>query len=195
MFRSIPLAHTAATDQRKVPQSKINPMQNLAMALAACGVLFLNACPNPQPPPPPTATLTEFQPNIGRGGRSVAISVYTGDYTKVAIAAAENGGLFLTNDGGQAWSHVDSLPAFRMSDVAFVPTVFTNPHIVIATAFRDSNPDPQANQGGIWASSDGGTTWTHVVLPGSCSSSPTSGTALRMALSTMFTSRPTVGSW
>jgi hypothetical protein len=142
--------------------------------LVVAPLLFFNGCP-PPPPPPPTATLSEFQPNIGRGGRSVAISVYTGDYTHVAIAASERGGLFRTSDGGQTWSHVDSLPAFRMSDVAFVLTVFTNPNIVIATALHDSNPDPQANQGGIWASSDGGATWTHVVLPGPCSSPPASG--------------------
>lgn len=133
------------------------------------GALFLAGCS-----PPPTATLTEFQPNTGRGGRAVAISVYTGD-TQVAIAAGESGGLFQTKDGGQTWSHIDSLPAFRMSDVAFVPPVFTNPHVVIATAVGDANPNAQANQGGIWASSDGGVTWTHVVLPGSCANVPMSG--------------------
>lgn len=176
MYRTTPCAYTPfARYHRKICRSKRNLMQKLPVALIVCGALFVSACPSSTPPPPPTVTLTEFQPNIGRGGRSVAISVYAGDYTHVAVAASESGGLFRTSDGGQTWSHVDSLPAFRMSDVAFVPPVFINPHIVIATAEHDFNPDPQANQGGIWASTDGGATWTHIVLPSPCSSTPTSG--------------------
>jgi hypothetical protein len=56
-----------------------------------------------------------------------------------------------------------------MSDVSFAG--IDNPHTVIATA-TDANPDPQSNLGGIWASNDSGTTWTHVVLPTSCSTGP-----------------------
>src|SRR5205807_966048 len=42
------------------------------------------------------ALFNEFQPNIGRGGRAVAVTMQAG--TQVAIAAAESGGLFETKD-------------------------------------------------------------------------------------------------
>jgi hypothetical protein len=53
-----------------------------------------------------------------------------------------------------------------MSDITFAGQFY--PQIVIATA-TDANPNAQANLGGVWASSDSGATWTHIVLPGSCS--------------------------
>jgi hypothetical protein len=161
-----------AADGGKSSRLKAGTAGCRAVILAACAALSLVGCP---PPTPPTGTLTEFQPNIGRGGRSVAMSVYSGDFTHVAIAATERGGLFQTSDGGNTWSHIDSLPAFRMSDVGFVPPAAPNPRVVIATAPRDANPDNQANHGGIWASSDGGATWTHVFLPGTCGVPPAGG--------------------
>jgi hypothetical protein len=100
-----------------------------------------------------------FQPDIGNpdgsrkwGGRTVAIDVSPAN-TAVAIAAAESGGLFLTMDSGATWSHIDTLPPFRMSDVKFAPT---NPKVIIASAWEDSRT---INAGGIWRSSDGGATW------------------------------------
>jgi len=59
----------------------------------------------------------------------------------------------LTADSGATWSHIDSLPPFRMSDVKFAPS---NPMIVIASALADSRT---TNGGGIWRSVDGGATW------------------------------------
>jgi hypothetical protein len=105
--------------------------------------------------------ITEFLPDTGRGGRTVNISMQAG--TMMAIAATESGGLFQTGDGGQSWSHIDSFPAFRMSDVAFVGGL-QFPDLVIATA-TDADPDPQTNQGGVWTSNDSGASWTHVALP------------------------------
>ena len=132
-----------------------------AVAFVAFIALGLAGCsPNPTPP---NATLVEFQPSYGRGGRAIAISAQSG--TQAVIAASESGGLFLSGNAGQTWSHVDSLPAFRMSDVIFAGS--DNPHVVVATA-TDANPNLQANLGGIWASNDSGATWTHVVLPTSC---------------------------
>ena len=90
----------------------------------------------------------------------------------VVIAAGESGGLFSSGDGGATWSHIDSLPAFRMSDVLFAGLY--HPQIVIATA-TDANPNAQANLGGVWASSNSGATWTHVVLPALCAPGATNG--------------------
>lgn len=96
--------------------------------------------------------VTEFAPNIKWGGRAVAVDVHPSS-PAIAIAAAESGGLFRTTNGGVDWSHIDTLPPFRMSDVKYSPR---NASIVIATAFSDSRVP---NQGGIWRSVDGGLTW------------------------------------
>jgi len=109
---------------------------------------------NPGPPSTsdPGSSVTSFQPNVKWGGRTVAIDVSPGN-AAVAIAASESGGMFLTTDSGATWSHIDSLPPFRMSDVKFAPS---NSQIVIASAWADSRA---TNGGGIWRSVDGGATW------------------------------------
>jgi hypothetical protein len=98
------------------------------------------------------ASVSPLQPNIQWGGRTVAIDVSPAN-PAVAIAASETGGLFSTADGGKSWSPINSLQPFRMSDVKFAPI---NPQIVIASAWEDSRTH---NAGGIWRSTDGGTTW------------------------------------
>ena len=158
---------TATTVVRKLRVRRLAAAGQTGLALYA--VLFLWRCPPQSPPPPPNVTVSEFQPNIGRGGRAVAISLYSGD-SQVAIAAGASGGLFQTTNGGQTWSHIDSFLPFRMYDVAFSPSF--HPQIVIATTQKDGNPNPQANSGGIWASNDRGATWTHIVPPTSCGNAP-----------------------
>lgn len=97
-------------------------------------------------------SVTEFQPNIKWGGRAVAVDVSPSN-TNVAVVASESGGLYKTVDGGATWSHIDSLPPFRMSDIKYDPG---NANILIASAWGDSRP---INGGGIWRSTDGGATW------------------------------------
>jgi hypothetical protein len=151
----------------------------LRAGFATVVLLGVGGCPVP---PPPTATLVELQPNYGRGGHTVAVTAQPGFQT--VIAASESGGLFLSKDGGQTWSHIDSLPAFRMSDVAFAGQ--DTPLIVVATA-TDANPNPQANLSGIWASNDSGATWMHVALSASCSSAPVNAFGIAyLAVSTVF---------
>lgn len=70
-------------------------------------------------------------------------------------AATDNGGAFLTTDGGTSWTHLDGLRPTELLDVAICPT---NGNIVLATAVEDSGIDGD-NSGGIWRSTDGGTTW------------------------------------
>ncbi len=106
----------------------------------------------PPPPPPDPPSVTPFQPNVKWGGRTIAVTVSPAN-TATAIAASESGGLFLTTDSGATWSHIDSFPPFRMSDVKFAPS---NSQIVVASAWADSRT---TNGGGIWRSVDGGVTW------------------------------------
>jgi photosystem II stability/assembly factor-like uncharacterized protein len=149
-----------------------------------CAAAAAVGCP---PPPPPTFSLTEFQPaDSGRGGRTVAVSISARD-PQIAIAASESGGLFRTIDGGATWSHVDTFPPFRMSDVAFARPGFGNLQVVVATATADATTDPQANQGGVWASSDEGATWTHVAPPAVCGTGGLNGFGIEyLAPSTIY---------
>ena len=68
----------------------------------------------------PLLSVTEFHPDIKWGGLALSVDVHPSDPER-AIVASASGGLFLTGDGGTNWSHVDSLPPFRMSDVRFAP--------------------------------------------------------------------------
>jgi hypothetical protein len=70
-----------------------------------------------------------------------------------------------------------------MSDVTFAGQFY--PQIVIATA-TDANPNAQANLGGVWASSDSGATWTHIVLPGFCSPGPTNAFGIAYVFDTIY---------
>jgi hypothetical protein len=65
-------------------------------------------------------SVTEFQPDIRWGGRTVAVDVSPAN-SAIAFAATESGGLFFTNDSGARWFHMDPLRPFRMSDVKFAP--------------------------------------------------------------------------
>jgi len=109
-----------------------------------------------------TATVSELQPSIAYGGRAVAGSV-SGANASNAVVAAETGGLFMTANGGASWSHVAGLTQFRMADAKIDPR---DAQTVIATTHDD---DHATNQGGIWRSTDGGTTWARVSLTVSCS--------------------------
>lgn len=103
------------------------------------------------------SAVSEFQPNIKYGGRSVSADVAPGQ-NQVALVATESGGLFKTLNGGGNWSHVDGLLPFRMSDVKYAPT---NGNIVLATTWTNSDT---SNPGGIYRSVDGGTNWINSKL-------------------------------
>lgn len=134
---------------------------NMPLLLLLAVSLVVSGCggnPSPSganvvsPVVPAAASVSQFQPSVKWGGRTVAIDVNPSN-TAVAIAASESGGLFSTADSGATWSHIDTLQPFRMSDVKFAPS---NPQIVIASALADGRT---TNAGGIVRSVDGGATW------------------------------------
>ncbi len=104
---------------------------------------------------------TEFQPNVTWGGRVQSVDAHPATPT-TAIAASDGGGLFRTTDGGANWTHLDGLRPSEPMDVGYSPM---NPAIVLATALPNSRlfaapgDTTPANDGGIWRSTDGGTTW------------------------------------
>jgi len=102
--------------------------------------------------------LSEFQPDIANGGRASTISVNPKN-NDVILVASESGGLFRSTNRGVTWKHVDGLPEFGTSAVAFVPADTT---VVIATVGEDTRV---SNGGGIWRSTDAGLTWTQMPGP------------------------------
>ena len=96
------------------------------------------------------ASVRETPAAIPQGGRAVAISVEPGTDSRMLVAS-ETGGLFVTDDGGSTWAHVDGLPSAAVSDVAQVDTV------ALATTRDDFLTEPN---GGIWRSTDRGRTWS-----------------------------------
>jgi photosystem II stability/assembly factor-like uncharacterized protein len=75
--------------------------------------------------------------------------------------------LFLTQDAGASWRHIDTLAAYHIVDVAFAGAQASNASVVIATSLRDAGTSVSNNRGGIWRSADGGNSWDHInPLPG-----------------------------
>lgn len=131
-----------------------------AMMLTVVGTQA-GSCPPGSAPAPAAATLQEILTDIGRGGRSVAVSISAAD-PQIAIVGSESGGLFRTTDGGGSWQHIDAFVPFRIEGVAFAEPGSTNTQVVIVTTTRDAQTSAAANHGGIWRSTDAGVTWAHV---------------------------------
>ncbi len=108
---------------------------------------------------PITWSLSEFQPNVPNGGRANSIAVNPVTNNDIFVAS-ESGGLFHSTDRGITWHHVDAVTPYYLGAVAFVPG-FAN--ILIATARDDFTAGNDG--GGIWRSTDGGATWSHVANP------------------------------
>jgi photosystem II stability/assembly factor-like uncharacterized protein len=126
---------------------------------------------------PPAArgqwAVSEFQPSVREGGRAntIAVSPKNDD---LILVASETGGLFRSEDRGKTWRHVDGLPGYMLSSVAFLPD---DPSVVLVTAGDDfkqlvgsvQNAEGFAAEseggGGVWRSEDGGKSWAHVTRP------------------------------
>jgi photosystem II stability/assembly factor-like uncharacterized protein len=116
-------------------------------ALAGCARAHLR----PDPPAIPPA----FAGSAGtdwNGGRVQSIAISPMD-PKRTLVAMEFGGLWGTNNGGDNWFRIFSLPAVMVNDVEFG----ADGNTVIATVFRDNQV---ANGGGIYVSRDRGGSWT-----------------------------------
>ena len=133
-----------------------------ALGIAAAGVAVVLPA-SVASAAPPASSVSEFQPTVPTkfGGRTISLSVNGSDASQV-ITATESGGLFRTSDRGASWSHVDSFPLHRMSDVKWSPN---NPSLIVATTWASNDSQ---NPGGVWRSTNAGATWSRASTPAAC---------------------------
>jgi photosystem II stability/assembly factor-like uncharacterized protein len=96
-----------------------------------------------------------------RGGRTRAITGVPGQPHTI-LAGAVNGGVWKTDDDGRTWQPIfDSQPTQSIGAIAVAPS---NPKIIyVASGEGLHRPDLSVGNG-VYRSSDGGQTWTHLSL-------------------------------
>ncbi len=95
------------------------------------------------------------------GGRITCVAASPTN-SNVILAGTPAGGIFKTTDGGQTWIPVfDDKPFLYIGDIAYHPT---NPNIVYAGTGDPDVPFTVFVGNGMYKSTDGGNTWTHIGL-------------------------------
>jgi photosystem II stability/assembly factor-like uncharacterized protein len=111
-----------------------------------------------------THLLTEMQwRNVGpfRGGRTRAVSGVPSQ-PNVFYAGAVNGGVWKTNDFGRTWQPIfDQQPTGSIGAIEVAPS---NPNIVYVGSGEGLHRPDLSVGDGIYKSTDGGGTWTHLGL-------------------------------
>jgi photosystem II stability/assembly factor-like uncharacterized protein len=96
-----------------------------------------------------------------RGGRTVAI-VGIAEQPNLFYIAAVNGGVWKTQDAGRTWTPIfDGQPTGSIGALAVAPS---NPQIVYAGSGEGLQRPDLSIGNGIYKSTDGGATWTHLGL-------------------------------
>ncbi|MEZ4415445.1 MAG: hypothetical protein R3E10_06795 [Gemmatimonadota bacterium] len=141
-------------------------MRSLPTALA----VLLSSAVVTLAPAPVTAqalddVLATFQPRaVGpakMGGRTVDFAVYEAN-PSIFYAASASGGLLKTVNGGISWENVfDDQATVSIGDVAINPN---DPDIVWVGTGEANNRQSSSWGDGLYKSTDGGSTWTHMGL-------------------------------
>jgi photosystem II stability/assembly factor-like uncharacterized protein len=96
-----------------------------------------------------------------RGGRAVAVSGVPGDSTTFYFGAV-NGGIWKTTDAGTVWTPIfDGQPVGSIGAIAVAPS---DPKTIYAGTGESDVRSDLSSGDGVYKSSDGGASWTHVGL-------------------------------
>ena len=96
-----------------------------------------------------------------RGGRAVAAAGVPGDSTTFYFGAV-NGGIWKTTDAGVVWTPIfDSQPVASIGALAVAPS---DPKTIYAGTGESDIREDLSTGNGVYKSTDGGVTWTHVGL-------------------------------
>ena len=141
-------------------------MRYLLFAMLYCTLASPAAA---QQPTDSSALATYFAPlkyrNIGpfRGGRSVAATGVTGDPLTYYMGTT-GGGVWKTTDAGQHWENISD-GFFSTGSVGAVAVSKSNPQVVYVGMGEHAPRGVMTSHGdGVYKSTDGGKTWTHLGL-------------------------------
>jgi len=134
----------------------------LNRALPACFFLLFTVIAVAQPVPPELMNGLKWR-LIGpfRGGRVVAVAGVPGDSTTFYFGAV-NGGIWKTTDAGVVWSPIfDGQPVGSIGALAVAPS---DPKIIYAGTGETDIRSDLSSGNGVYKSTDGGSTWSHIGL-------------------------------
>ncbi len=138
-------------------------MRERIIAFAAAATLLGSLVPARAMEPMPSLTPALRWRSIGplRGGRSVALAGIPRE-RNVFYMAAVNGGIWKSEDAGRTWTPIfDGEPTGSIGALAVSPS---DPRVVYAGSGEGLQRPDLAVGDGIYRSSDGGATWTHLGL-------------------------------
>src|SRR5579863_3486778 len=96
-----------------------------------------------------------------RGGRAVAVTGVPGDSTTFYFGAV-NGGIWKTTDAGTVWTPIfDHEPVASIGAIAVAPS---EPKTIYAGTGESDIRSNLSSGKGVYKSTDGGSTWTHIGL-------------------------------
>jgi photosystem II stability/assembly factor-like uncharacterized protein len=96
-----------------------------------------------------------------RGGRAVAVTGVPGDSTTFYFGAV-NGGIWKTTDAGTVWSPI--FDGQRVSSIGAIAVAPSDPKTIYAGTGESDIRSDLSSGDGVYKSSDGGSTWTHLGL-------------------------------